>query len=77
MATSSKEQAASSQDQFESLAPVLPRRKRRTNWTKQDWNAYLEKLRVEVEAGEAPVELYFHGLEILSEQKVTDWFRTP
>ena len=42
--------------------------------TKHDWNAYLVKLRVEVDAGEAPVELYLHRLEILSEQKVIDWF---
>ena len=69
MATSSKDQAAFNQDQSESLVANLPQRKRRTNWTKQDWNAYLEKLREEVAAGDAPVELYLHGVEILNEQE--------
>ena len=30
----------------------------RGNWTKQKWSIYLQKMRKEVETGEAPIELY-------------------
>ena len=77
MATGSQNYAAPSQGQSNLLVANPPQGKCSKDWSKHDWNAYLEKLRVEVDAGEAPVELYLHGLEILSQQKVTDWFCSP
>ena len=45
----------------------------RGNWTKQKWSIYLQKMRKEVETGEAPIELYLHGLEILGSQQAPEW----
>ena len=42
-------------------------------WTTQKWSTYLQQMRKEVEAGEAPIELYLHGMEILSAQQDTKW----
>ena len=42
-------------------------------WTKQRWSINLQRLRKEVEVGEAPIELYRHGMEILSAQQYTKW----
>jgi len=45
----------------------------RGNWTKQKWSIYLQKMKKEVETGEAPIELYLHGLEILGSQQAPEW----
>ena len=74
MATGSQSDVASDQGRSSLLAANPPGGKGSNKWTKHDWNAYLVKMRVEVDAGEAPVELYLRGLEILSEQKSTYWF---
>ena len=46
-------------------------------WTKQRWSTFLQRLRKEVEVGEAPIELYLHGMEILSVQQDTKWVCLP
>ena len=42
-------------------------------WTKEKWSTYLQKIRKDVETGEAPIELYFHGLEILGVRHAPEW----
>ena len=42
-------------------------------WTPARWNSYLQKLKKEVQEGEAPIELYLHGVEILSSIQNPSW----
>ena len=74
MATGSQSDAASDQGRSSLLADNPPKGKDSNKWTKHDWNVYLIELRVEVDAGAAPIKLYIRGLEILSVMKSTYWF---
>ena len=73
MDTGSLEHAVTDQGRASGLTPTLPQGDSSRSWTKREWSAYLEKLRVEVDAGEVPVKLYLHGLEILGAQQDTKW----
>ena len=42
-------------------------------WTTERWSSYLPKLKKEVQRGEAPIELYLHGVEILSSIQNPSW----
>ena len=46
-------------------------------WTSEKWTSYFAKLKMEVEAGEAPVELYLQGMQILSSIQNPNWVRLP
>ena len=54
-------------------AHVTPPKVISGTWTKKKWSTYLQKMRKEVETGEAPIELYLHGLEILGSQQSPEW----
>ena len=56
---------------------LMPTASPSQKWTAEKWTTYLAKLKKEVEAGEAPVELYFQGMQILSSIQNPKWVRLP
>ena len=54
-------------------AGATPPKKAAQVWTQKKWSTYLGKLRKEVEAGEAPLELYLSGMEILNSLHGPTW----
>ena len=73
MDTGSLDHAIAVEGSASGFSVTLPPGESNRTWTKQKWSTYLQKMRTEVEAGEAPIELYLHGLEILSAQQDTKW----
>ena len=43
------------------------------DWTTEKWSSYLPKLKRAVQRGEAPIELYLHGVEILCSIQTPSW----
>ena len=64
-------QSAAARTLPESAAP--PNLAIARKWTSERWSSYLPKLKKEVQRGEAPIELYLHGVEILSSSQNPSW----
>ena len=73
MDTGSLDHAIAVEGSASGVSVILPPGESNRTWTKQKWSTYLQQMRTEVEAAEAPIKVYLHGLEILSAQQDTKW----